>query len=86
MANRIRKIQLHFMVDEQERKIIDAKMELIGTNNLGAYLRRMAIYGYMIELDMEPLNRLTVELSTTLISLPKEPTKLVIFILMILRS
>lgn len=51
------------MVDEQERKIIDAKMELIGTNNLGAYLRRMAIYGYMIELDMEPLNRLTVELS-----------------------
>jgi len=51
------------MVDEQERKIIDVKMELIGTNNLGAYLRRMAIYGYMIELDMEPLNRLTVELS-----------------------
>ena len=63
MANRTRRIQLHFMVDEQERKIINAKMELIGANNLGAYLRRMAIYGYMIELDMEPLNRLTVELS-----------------------
>lgn len=63
MGNRIRNIQLHFMVDEQERKIIDSKMGLIGTTNLGAYLRRMAIYGYMIELDMEPLNKLTVELS-----------------------
>lgn len=63
MANRKRNIQLHFMVDEQERKVMEEKMKIIGTDNLGTYLRRMAIYGYMIELDMQPLNRLTVELS-----------------------
>lgn len=63
MANRKRNLQLHFMVDEQERNIIDEKMKIIGTQNLGSYLRRMAIYGYMVELDMQPLNQLTVELS-----------------------
>ena len=50
-------------------------MKSVDVNDLGTYLRRMAIYGYMIEIDTEPLNRLSMELSRMLISLQKEPMK-----------
>lgn len=63
MAKRTRNIHLHFMVDEKEREVITQKMSMVGTDNIGAYLRRMAIYGYMLEVDMNPLNSLTTELS-----------------------
>ncbi len=63
MESRVRNNQLHFMVDDNEREIIDKKMGIIGTSNLGNYLRRMSIYGYMLEVDMQPLNSLTTELS-----------------------
>ena len=52
MAHRQRKIQLHFMVTEHERGLITEKMERLGTKNLGAYLRKMAVDGYIIHLDM----------------------------------
>ena len=52
MAHRQRKIQLHFMVTEHERGLIAEKMERLGTKNLGAYLRKMAVDGYMIQLDL----------------------------------
>ena len=48
MAKRKRDIQLHFMVSEQERKFIDEKMAQLGTKNMGAYLRKMAVDGYVI--------------------------------------
>lgn len=63
MKNRKRTKQLHFMVDEAEREIINKKMAILGTDNLGAFLRRMAVYGYMIEVDMQPLNQLTTQLN-----------------------
>ena len=36
MANRKRNVQLHFMVTERERSLIDEKMEGLGTKNMGA--------------------------------------------------
>lgn len=63
MTKRNRNVQLHFRVDTKEREIIEQKMKLLGTENINAYLRRMAVYGYMIEVDMQPLNSLTTELS-----------------------
>lgn len=63
MKNRKRTKQIHFMVDDTEREIINKKMSLLGTKNIGAYLRRMAVYGYMVEVDMEPLNTLSTHLS-----------------------
>lgn len=51
MAHRKRSVQLHFMVTEHERELIRQKMEQLGTNNLGAYLRKMAIDGYIVKLD-----------------------------------
>lgn len=63
MENRTRNKPVFFRVNEQEYDLIKKKMEIIGVKDMGTYLRRMAIYGYMVEVDMEPLNRLTVELS-----------------------
>ena len=51
MANRTRKVQLKFWVTEVERAIIERKMEMLKTKNMGAYLRKMAIDGYIIQVD-----------------------------------
>ena len=48
MAERKRAIQLKFYVTEQERILIEEKMKLLQTDNLGAYVRKMAIDGYSI--------------------------------------
>ena len=48
MAERKRAIQLKFYVTEQERILIEEKMKLLQTDNLGAYLRKMAIDGYIM--------------------------------------
>lgn len=58
MAKRKRNIQLHFMVSEQERKLIEEKMAQLGTKNLGAYLRKMAVDGYVIHLDLSDIREL----------------------------
>ncbi len=63
MKNLRRDNQLHFMVNDNEREIINKKMAILGITNMAEYLRRMAIYGYMIEVDMQPLNGITTELS-----------------------
>lgn len=61
--NLSRNISICARVDEEEREIIRQKMDCMGITNVNEYLRRMAIYGYMIEIDMQPLNELSVELS-----------------------
>ena len=58
MAHRKRTVQLHFMVTEHERDLIRQKMEQLGTNNLGVYLRKMAVDGYVVKLDLPELREL----------------------------
>lgn len=65
MANRKRNVQLHFMVTERERSLIDEKMEQLGTKNMGAYLRKMAIDGYVIHLNLSDIRELVTLLRYT---------------------
>lgn len=65
MAKRQRPVQLHFMVSEEERSIIDEKMQSIGTRNMGAYLRKMAVDGYVIHLDLTDVRELVRVLRVT---------------------
>lgn len=58
MANRQREIQLKFRVTPEERALIEAKMDLLGTVNMAAYLRKMAIDGYAVNLDLPELREL----------------------------
>ena len=51
MANRKRKIQMKFYVTEDEKRLIEEKMALLPTQRYGAYLRKMAIDGYIIYMD-----------------------------------
>ena len=51
----IRKKQLHFLVSEEEEKLIKRKMEDTGIKRTGVYLRKMAIDGYTIQLDLEDM-------------------------------
>ena len=47
MKNRTRPVRIEFRITEQERQLIQKKMEQLGTKNMGAYLRKMAIDGYI---------------------------------------
>jgi hypothetical protein len=58
MANRKRSVQFHFMVTEHEMELIQEKMALFGTQNMGAYLRKMAIDGYVVRLDLTDIQAL----------------------------
>ena len=58
MANRKRSVQLHFMVTEREKALIQEKMVQMGTRNMGAYLRKMAIDGYVVRLDLSGVGEL----------------------------
>lgn len=51
-------IQLHFMVTPREQQLIAEKMALLGTHNIGAYLRKQAIDGYIVKLDLESVREL----------------------------
>lgn len=58
MAERRRPIVLRFYVSEEEKELILQKMALVGTDNLGAYLRKMAIDGQVIKLDLPELREM----------------------------
>jgi len=51
MAAKTRPIEVKFRVTPEERKLIARKMEDMGTTNMGAYLRKMAIDGYAIRVE-----------------------------------
>lgn len=55
MAKRKREIVLRFRVTPEERGMIEEKMAQLGTENMAAYLRKMAIDGYVVKLDLPEL-------------------------------
>ena len=63
MANRTRANQILFCVSDDEKRIIKAKMAQIGTKNMGAYLRKMAIDGYIIKVDYTQQKKLAAAVS-----------------------
>ncbi len=69
MPNREREVQLAFRVTEEERKLIEDKMKLFGTVNMSAYLRKMAIDGYIVKLDLPKINEMMSLLRRTSASL-----------------
>lgn len=59
-----RTIGLYFKVSEEERNIISQKMELSGTASLRGYLRKMAVDGYIISIDLSVIKELIILLRT----------------------
>lgn len=50
--------QIKFWATPEEKDLILQKMELYGTSNMGAYLRKMAIDGYVIKLELPELKEM----------------------------
>lgn len=63
MANRKRPIVLRCPVTAEERALIEQKMAQLPTQRIGAYLRKMAIDGYIIYTDTADIKAFTKELS-----------------------
>lgn len=65
MANRNRPVQVKFRVTPEERALIGRRMEQAGTMNMAAYLRKMAIDGYVVKLELPELRDIISHLRRT---------------------
>ena len=63
MANRKRPIVLRCPVTAEERALIEQKMAQFQTKRIGAYLRKMAIDGYIIYTDTNDIKQMNKQLS-----------------------
>jgi hypothetical protein len=63
--NRQRPTQLHFYVNDKELELIKQKMALYGTENMSAYLRKLAIDGYILRLELPELVSLMRRISNS---------------------
>ena len=55
---RKREVQLNFRVSAEELALIEQKMAQLGTKNREAYLRKMALDGYVVRLELPELKEL----------------------------
>ena len=55
---RRRPIHLHVMVSEEELALIQERMAEAGIRNMGAYMRKMALNGYILHVDLAPVKEL----------------------------
>ena len=61
MAVRKRNIQIKFYVTEEEKQLIDEKLSQLPAKRMGGYLRKMAIDGYIINLNTADIKTFTGE-------------------------
>ena len=57
-ANRVRKVQLNFRVTEREKQLIEDRMQEFGTTNRESYLRKIAIDGMIVKLEVQELKEI----------------------------
>ena len=55
---RKREVQLNFRVSPEELALIEQKMAQLGTTNREAYLRKMALDGYVVRLELPELKEM----------------------------
>ena len=58
MKGRRRDIHLHVMVTAEELARIRERMDEAGITNAGAYVRKMALNGYILHVDLSPIKEL----------------------------
>ena len=58
MENRKRNVHLHVMVTPDELAAIHERMAEAGISNAGAYIRKMALNGYILHVDLAPIKEL----------------------------
>ena len=53
-----RSVRVEFVMSEQEAELVKGRMAELGITNLSAYLRKMAVDGYIIHLDMSDIQEM----------------------------
>jgi hypothetical protein len=56
--NRKRSVHFHFWADEEEAALIRERMAMTGITGMGAFMRKMAIEGYHINVDLTDVREL----------------------------
>ena len=51
-------VRVEFVMSEQEAELVKGRMAELGITNLSAYLRTMAVDGYIIHLDMSDIQEM----------------------------
>ena len=47
---------IYFSVTDEERELIEQRMALMGVHNMSAYIRKMCIDGYIVQLQIKELD------------------------------
>ena len=55
---RVRSVPLHIWVRPDELEMIENRMAELGTENTSAYIRKMALNGYILNVDLSPVKEL----------------------------
>lgn len=55
---RKRKISIQFYVSEAEHELIQERMAEVGTDNMSAFIRKQALNGYVLHVDLAPVQEL----------------------------
>ena len=63
MPDRTRPIRKEICLNEQELNLFQHKMRQLGTNNFGAYTRKMLIDGYIIKVNYTEQKKLAAAVS-----------------------
>lgn len=51
-------VRVEFVISEQDAELVKGRMAELGITNLSAYLRKMAVDGYIIHLDMSDIQEM----------------------------
>jgi len=51
-------VRVEFVMSEQEAELVKGRMAELGITNLSAFLRKMAVDGYIIHLDMSDIQEM----------------------------
>ena len=57
-GRRKKSVRVEFVMSEQEAELVKEHMAEMGITNLSAYLRKMAVDGYIIHLDMSDIQEM----------------------------
>ena len=58
MSRRKRNIPLYVMVSPEEQEQLYARMDEAGVRNMSAFVRKMALNGYILHVDLSPIREL----------------------------
>ena len=64
MKQRKRNIQVKFYVDEEEMNLINERVKAANVSSKGAYLRKMAIDGFVVNVDTSDMKNVAKEMNS----------------------